>query len=93
LKLQSNMYQTDPHYNYLVSLVRAFRDGKADFILIDSRRQEFQIKAAEYGLSEGLLSFEEQGSDESQYTAWIYRLTDEGKKLILDPKSPNQYVD
>lgn len=87
------MYKTDPHYNYLVSLVRAFRDGKADFILIDSRRQEFQIKSAEYGLSEGLLSFEEQGSDEEQYTAWIYRLTDEGKKLILDPKSPNQYVD
>lgn len=87
------MYKTDPHYNYLVSLVRAFRDGKADFIFIDSRRQEFQIKSAEYGLSEGLLSFEEQGSDEAQYTVWIYRLTDEGKKLILDPKSPNQYVD
>jgi hypothetical protein len=86
-------YQHNPHYNYLVSLVRAFRDGAADFIVIDSRHKNFQIQAAEYGVSEGLLSFEELGSDEAQYTEWRYRLTPLGKQLILDPQSPNQYID
>lgn len=86
-------YKHDPNYNYLVSLVRAFRDGGADFIIIDSRRQQFQIQAAEYALSEGLLSFEELGSDEAQYTEWRYRLTPLGKKLILSPEAPNQYID
>lgn len=87
------MYQPLLYHNYLVSLVRAFRDGKADFILIDSRRQQFQIEAAEYGLAEGLLSFEEKGSDIEQYTAYIYRLTTYGKEVILDEKAPNKYID
>jgi hypothetical protein len=87
------MYEHDPHYNFLVSLVRAFRDGNADFIRIDDKRAQFQIEAAEYGRSEGLLSFQETGDDESQYTAWIYRLTEDGKKIILDADAPNKYVD
>lgn len=86
-------YNPDPHYNYLVSLVRAFRDNAYPSILIDSKRQKFQGEAAEYGLREGLLTCEEVGSDESQYTGFIYKLTKEGEKLILDPKSPNQYID
>lgn len=86
------MYQPLLHHNYLVSLVRAFRDGKADFILIDSRRQQFQIESAEYGLAEGLLYFEEKGSDIEQYTAYTYRLTAYGKEVILDEKAPNKYI-
>lgn len=87
------MYEHDPHYNFLVSLVRAFRDGKADFIRIDDRRMQHQIESAEYGRGAGLLSFQEIGDDESQYTAWIYRLTEDGKKIILDTEAPNKYID
>lgn len=81
------------YYNYLVSLVRAFRDGKADFISIVSRRNLFQIEAAEYGLSKKWLSFEELSSYIEQSTEWRYRLTADGKKVILDDNAPNQYVD
>jgi hypothetical protein len=84
---------TNEETNYLVSLVRAFRDNKAPCIVIDSKHQRFQIQAAEYGLREGLLDFKEEGSDYQQYTAWVYKLTALGRKVILDPKAPNEYID
>ncbi len=78
-------------HDYLVSFVKALRDGKADYIYIDDRRKELQIKAATFAEEHGLLSFEEKGSDEAQYTRWEYRPTELGKRLFLDPNAPNKY--
>lgn len=77
-------------HDWLVSLVRAFRDGRADFVIIDSRRQKLQIEAATLAESLGLLSCTEQ--DDGQCTAWKYRLTDLGKTVIMDAGAPATYL-
>jgi len=79
-------------HDWLVSMVRAFRDGKADFFYIDDRRKKFQLEAPAFAESLGLLTFEEKGSDEDQYTAWEYRPTDLRKKVFLDSAAPNEYI-
>lgn len=79
-------------YNWLVSLVRGFRDGGADFIIVDDRRQRFQIEATGFAEKLGLVTFKETGSDEAQYTAWEFRLTELGKTVILDKNAPGKYL-
>jgi len=78
-------------YDWLVSLVRAFREKKADCIYIDDRRKRFQIQATAFAKNLKLLSFDEKGSDEQQYTAWEYRLTELGKRVLLDVNAPSDY--
>lgn len=62
-------------------LRRAFVDRKADYIVIDNRRQQNQIEAANYGLDKGWLS--SQWHDDGQCTAVTFRLTSEGRKALL----------
>lgn len=79
-------------HDYLVALVRAFRDGSADFIAINSRRQQYQIKATDLASSLNFLFFEEREFYNDQYTEWRFRLTDLGRRIILSSSAPNQYA-
>jgi hypothetical protein len=64
---------------YEASLRRAFVDRRADFIIIDDRRQRFLIDGAAYGERMGWLKFEAYDID-TQSTQWHYRLTPKGRK-------------
>jgi len=79
-------------HDWLVSLVRAFRVNRVDFIIINRVDQEFQIQAASLGRSLGLLDFTEIDSEREQYTEWRYRLTELGQRVILDPRAPSLYI-
>jgi len=80
-------------YDYVVSLVRAFRVKGWESIRIDSKEQEFQANAVALGMKLGLLEFEgERGSDLEQYTAYVYRMSDLGRRILLDPSSPSTYL-
>jgi hypothetical protein len=79
----------------LVAFVRVFRDRYADYTIIDSRRQEFQIKGVALALQLGLVYYDEQTSklrSDKQYTALCYRMTTLGKRVFLAPDAPNEYV-
>ena len=64
---------------YEQALRRAFVDHHADYILITSRRERFQIEAADYGVDQGWLKGEMDTRDE-QSSAWVCRLTDKGRE-------------
>lgn len=64
---------------YEAALRRAFVEHHADYIVISSRREQFQIESANYGIGQGWLTGRLDERDE-QSTAWICRLTDEGRK-------------
>ena len=64
---------------YEASLRCAFVDRHADFIVIDSRRQQFQIESANYGVDQGWIKGTWDDRDE-QSTVWIGRLTKKGRK-------------
>ena len=61
------------------ALLRAFVDNRADFILLDDRRERFLIESATLGVEKGWLSDEFIEIDD-QYSPLRYRLTDEGKR-------------
>ena len=61
------------------ALRRAFVDRRADFIVITSRRERFQIESANYGIDQGWLRGDWDERDE-QSVAWVLRLTDAGRK-------------
>lgn len=61
------------------ALKRAFVDGKADYIILDDRRQRFLIESACLGVEKGWLD-EEFVEIEEQYSQLRYRLTDDGRK-------------
>lgn len=63
---------------YEDALRRAFVERRADYIVINSRRQQFQIESANYGVEQGWIKGEWHDIDE-QSTAWTGRLTDEGR--------------
>lgn len=79
-------------HDYLVALVRAFRDHKCDYVIINSRRQEYQYKSATFGLECKLLYAQEIDDYEDQYTELRFRLTELGKLIILHPESHNKYT-
>jgi hypothetical protein len=58
---------------------KAFRAG-ADYIFIDSRRQQFQFEGAEYCRSQGWLTDPELVEIDEQYAQQRYRLTPTGRK-------------
>jgi hypothetical protein len=61
------------------ALRRAFVDKRAGCIVIDSRRQAFQIASATLGIDRGWLKGEWYDKDE-QSTAYVCRLTAAGRK-------------
>ena len=63
------------------SLRRAFVERRADFIVITSRRERFQIGAANYGVDQGWLVGRMDTRDE-QSSAWVCRLTDKGREYF-----------
>lgn len=58
---------------------KAFRAG-ADYIYIDSRRQRFQLEAAEFCVENGWLTNPEFVEIDEQYAQQRYRLTEIGKE-------------
>lgn len=64
---------------YEEALRKAFVENKWDSILIDSRRQEFQIRSANYGIEKGWIAGEWHDGD-VQYTYWTGTLTEAGKQ-------------
>lgn len=64
---------------YEASLRRAFVAGRADYIIIDDRRQRFLIEGADYGLRQGWLSAQQVDIDD-QSTQIRYRLTAAGRE-------------
>lgn len=61
------------------ALKRAFVDGKAPYVILDDRRQQFLIESAVMGVEKGWLT-EELVDIEEQYSQLRYHLTDEGRK-------------
>ncbi len=78
-------------HDWLVSLVRAFRSGSADFIIIDDRRMRSQIEGAVFACAIGLL-VEGSGYCDEQYTARHFRLTELGRHVLLDIKAHDTYA-
>lgn len=69
---------------------RAFVDGRADYVEVDSRRQWRALQSSNYGMDKGWLYAQEL--DDGQCTAVRYRLTPEGRKhfgLAADGGSGN----
>jgi hypothetical protein len=63
---------------YEAALRRAFVEKRAACVVISSRRQQFQIRCTNYGIEQGWLKGRWDDSDE-QSTAFVARLTDEGR--------------
>lgn len=61
------------------SLKRAFVNGKADYIILDSRRGPFLWAGVKFGMERGWLAERFVEIDE-QSSQLQYRLTDEGKR-------------
>jgi hypothetical protein len=82
-----------PQADYEAALRHAFVDRRAVCIAITSRRQQFQIEAANYGIEQGWLSGELDERDE-QSTVWIGRLTEKGREHfgLSAPASPEGVV-
>lgn len=75
-----------PVEEYRQSLIRAFRDKKADFIVLDSfmTGQRFLAASVAWALDEGLLHNDQNHSgDEQNGVVSSFRLTEKGKKEIL----------
>ena len=74
------MPETDSdQLEYEASLRRAFVDHRAAYVIITSRREQFQIKAVNYGIDQGWLEGKMDERDE-QSTAYVARLTPKGRK-------------
>lgn len=69
------------NYEYESSLRRAFVDHRADYIVLTSRRQQFQAEAMNYGIEQGWLKGKWDERDE-QSTAFVCRLTPKGRKHL-----------
>ncbi len=73
-----------PVQEYRNSLVRAFRDRRADFVVLDNnpRGQKFLAASAAWAIGEGLL-YNDRNVDDTQQIVSSFRLTERGKKEIL----------
>lgn len=63
-------------------LRRAFVDHRADYIILDDRRQGFLLASADLGERNGWLESEFHDNELEQYSYLKYRLTSEGKKYF-----------
>jgi uncharacterized protein YbdZ (MbtH family) len=68
-----------PMIEYESALRRAFVDHRADCIVITSRRQQFQIESANYGIDQGWLTGKLDESDE-QSASYVCRSTEKGRE-------------
>lgn len=66
------------------SLTRAFKEKRADFIVLDSNRsgQKFLAAAVAWAVDGGLL-YNDRNADDTQQVVSSFRLTKKGKKKIL----------
>ena len=73
---------------FKASLVRAFKDGGADFIVLDSNvnGQKFRAACVAWALDKKWLH-NDQNQDGEQETVSSFRLTDAGKKALGIPKA------
>ena len=78
-------------YDWLVSLVRGFRNHNAPYVFVDSRRQRHQIESAQFATTYGLLKEEILEGD--QYSQWRYYLTDLGERVLKSRNAPDKYSD
>ena len=62
-------------------LKRAFVEGKADFIYVDSRRDRFLIECMHFGIGKSWIKAE-MNYIEEQYSRWEGRLTNYGKQYF-----------
>lgn len=76
LKLSSGYETIEEEFE--ASLRRAFVDGKADYVAIYSRREQFLLESANYGVERGWLTGKLEQQDE-QSSRYCFRLTDEGR--------------
>ncbi len=60
-------------------LREVFVRDRADYIIISSRRQEFAIQVAYYGLKQGWLTGK-LNDDDVQSAYYTFRLTEKGRK-------------
>ena len=69
---------------YRNCLIRAFKNGGADFIILDShpRGQRFLAASVAWALSKKLLK-NDRNDDDGQQVVSSFRLTKKGKKEIL----------
>lgn len=76
--------QTYKVQEYREVFVRAFRDGGADFIVLDDNRygQKFLSAAAAWAIDEGLI-YNDRNDDDGQRIVSSFRLTEKGQKEIL----------
>lgn len=76
-----NNYSTE---EFRASLIRAFKDKKADFIVLDSNisGQKFLAACAAWAVDHGWLYNDKNQSDE-QCKVSSFRLTDKGRKALL----------
>lgn len=68
-----------PENELEASLKRAFVDNRADYIILDDRRERFLIEGAMLGVEKGWLN-EEFVEIDDQYSQLRCRLTEEGRK-------------
>lgn len=73
-----------PVDEFRASLVRAFKERGADFVVLDSnpRGQKFLAACAAWAIDEGLL-FNDHNEDDEQQKVSTFRLTEKGKKEIV----------
>lgn len=73
-----------PAEEFMASLVRAFKDGHADFIILDSniRGQKFLAACTAWAIDRGLLYHDRNQSD-GQSVVSSFRLTEAGKRAVL----------
>lgn len=86
--IQLPEFQETEIADYILAFRRAFGNNKADYVILDSRRQEWLARSIHWGMMAGLLRFDEDKSDElseEQYTAYAYRLTDSGREALSEP--------
>ena len=74
----------EPESEYRDSFVRAFKEKRADYIIIDSNMNGNRFRAASiaWAVEQGLLYCDRE-SDGDQETVWSFRLTEKGRKEIL----------
>lgn len=86
--------ETYTEKEFLDSFTRAFRDGKADYIVFDGHvaRSRFLREATQWGLDNDIIYEDEtMGAlhSDSQWTVQIFRLTEPGREKLfsrLDPQ-------
>lgn len=73
-----------PVQEYKKSLIRAFKNNRADFIILDSNAcgQKFLAAGVAWAIDEGLL-YNDRNEDDTQQIVSSFCLTEKGKKEIL----------